>query len=206
MTCMEGDAINFQSFLKNVTKPKDKDDADECKKAFEEERAKLPPVTRPGARNPSALPKLPEKKLELSEEEKQARLGRKGELELHLHSASGLKPADDGWTADPYVLGTLGKKEVKSAFIEKCLDPVWGECLKFGRMSLEKALSKRKLKLKLMDYDEGFLETDDLLGKLAIPIDRLAEFESLAFEEDVAPQGKIVFQLRWIDSGTVQKI
>ena len=206
MTCMEGDAINFASYLSNLSPPKGATDADECRKAFEEERATLPPVTRPGARDPGAVPRLPAKKLELSDEEKQARLGRKGSLELHLHSASGLKPSDDGWTADPYVVSTLGKREVKSAFIEKCLDPVWGECLKFERMPLEKALSKRKLRLKLMDYDEGFMETDDLLGKLSVDIGSLADHESLAFEEAVKPQGTIVFQLRWVDSGATQKV
>ena len=46
MTCLEGDAIDFERFLKNVVPNHAAADRDECRAAFEEERAKLPAPTK----------------------------------------------------------------------------------------------------------------------------------------------------------------
>ena len=57
MTCLEGDAIDFDKFLKALHYKKDAPDRDECRLAFEEVRASLPPVQRGGgAATDGALP------------------------------------------------------------------------------------------------------------------------------------------------------
>jgi hypothetical protein len=205
MTCLEGDAINFGSYLKTLDKVPKKEaeqDATECQAAFEAERAALPAVTRPGAnRDPSAIIHWPVRPLDLSEEERSERLQRKGQLELHLISASGLAPADDSFTSDPYLHATLGKKEAQSNMKEKTLEPVWGEVLRFGRMKLEKAVSK-KLKMRLMDYDEGVFDSDDLLAKLNVSLECLVDHDGKTFTEDLKPQGSILFQVRWVELGS----
>jgi Ca2+-binding EF-hand superfamily protein len=51
MTCLEGDAINFDQFLKNVEPVRDATDEGECRDAFDEVRASLPQVQKGGAKD-----------------------------------------------------------------------------------------------------------------------------------------------------------
>ena len=109
MTCLEGDSIDFEDFLKNVRAPKTEraeSDREACRIAFEEEKAGVEPVVKTAEKAaptpPTEVP--PPTKLNLSAEEKTARLERRGVLTLHLQAGFDFPAKDANGLADPYVL------------------------------------------------------------------------------------------------------
>ena len=204
MTCLEGDAINFDQFLKGVTPPKDTTDKDECEKAFNEERANLPPVemkANPAMEGAAAagggkvLPAgTPGDALGLSEELRAARRKAKGVLTVHLVRATGLQPIDDNGKADPYAKLACAKQVRRSRCVEECLDPEWDEELVLKPTPLEKAL-KTGLVLQLNDKDSGLF--DDVIAKLHVALVGLVDADSVAFDESLPISGKIEFSVRW---------
>ena len=210
MTCLEGDAINFDQFLKHLTPAKGATDMEECEAAFNEERAKLPPIAgRPGAAAISDE-EVPEESngvgiftpLGLSEEEKADRLTRKGVLRLHLKFGKGLKAADKTGTSDPYVIALCGKQQLRSKVVYKTLDPRFDEQLSFKAMRLERMVDKG-LGMVVMDKDEGLLDADDVLGKVSVSLDCLKDADNVQFNEPLkGEKGNLIFSLEWIDAGS----
>lgn len=196
MSCLEGDAIDFDDYLRSLDKHDDQPDREACRIAFEQERNSLTAVVK----GPRAKPVPKVVKLELSAEERQARLAAKGMLRLHIQSASGLQPMDKNGKADPYVLALLGKKEQRTGTRHKTLAPVWEETLEWKKAPpLEKVLGKG-LRLQLKDEDKGVLDADDLIGKLKVSLESLADHDSAIFEEAFKPQGTLCFWVMWVPS------
>ena len=214
MTCMEGDAINFDQFLKNAKLPKmpkgmEITDHEECRKAFEEERATLPPPTSDARRKADAkavakqaaqeAANAPPAKLDLPEAEASARLQRKGVLKLHLVCANGLKSTDANGLADPYVVVLLGKKEKKSSVQPTTLDPVWDEQIIFQKTPKLETVTANGIVLGLKDKD---LLSDDLIGKCKVDLEPLTQQQTCHFyEQQVKPQGTITFSVTWEEEG-----
>ena len=193
MTCLEGDAINFKAFLKNLEPNLAAVDRSECQMAFEEERAKLPAPVRGSQIPPQAAQPV---KLELTEEQRKARLQREGVLRIHVKSASGLKPADKNGKADPFCVVAVGKKERRSKTIHKTLEPVWDDGLMFKPATLDK-VCKRGMKLEVRDADAL---RDETIGTLNVKLDVLQEHSSFPFAEQLQPQGAIEFVVIWEES------
>ena len=204
-TCLHGQSIDFDAFLKNwdqeTTKGSRKEaDMDRCRRAFEEERAKLPPVlkaVRARGRRPELPPPI---QLEptTSAAEKHLRLEGRGELRIHLLYADGLKPADTNGSADPYVSAVLGKQRVQSTIKERTLYPVWDETLGPWKVKRLGKLLSQQLELVITDKDLGVLHSDDAMGEVSVSLQALADYERINFSEDVFPQGKIVFSVTWV--------
>ena len=204
MTCLEGDSIDFEGFLRNLKQFKDAPDREECRKAFEEERSGLPPVVNGGVEVYSAgRPAAPPIKLELTEEEKEARLERRGVLKLHLIAGEGLPAKDKNGFADPYVVVMLGKKEKRSTVRKMTLDPVWpDEIITFKKTPpLHKVVAKG-ITLGVKDQDEGMLDSDDLIGKVRVDLEKLEDHSTIYFREAIKPQGTLVFSVTWEDTET----
>ena len=186
--------MDFEQFLKNLESYEDKEDREECRRAFLEERGTLAPVVKSGL----APAEGDDEKLELSDEDKQARLKRKGMLRLHLRLANGLKSTDSNGLSDPYVVAYVGSMEEESFAKPKTLDPVWDEKLTFRKSSLEKVI-KKGLKLKIMDKDGPF-DSNDLVGKLKVSLECLDDQRTAHFiAQSVKPQGTIEFSVTWLD-------
>ena len=67
-----------------------------------------------------------------------------------------------------------------------------------GTAALAKVLAKG-LVLGVKDYDEGPLDSDDLLGKVKVGLDALADHSTVHFKEAIKPQGVLVFSVSWED-------
>ena len=89
ITCLEGDAIKFPQYLKGLKARPEAGDRDECRLAFEEERAKLPPPSK-GVRRAETLP--PPTKLELGADAHESRLKSKGMLKVHVQVCAAIPP------------------------------------------------------------------------------------------------------------------
>ena len=63
----------------------------------------------------------------------------------------------------------------------------------------QKVLGKG-LRLQLKDEDKGVLDADDLIGKLKVSLESLADFDSAIFEEALKPQGTLCFWVMWVPS------
>ena len=205
VTCLYGESINFDEFLKALEPPKNATDAEECRLAYEEERAKLPPVSKPGARpGGGRRPELPPpiKSDAKSDGEKQSRLDRRGELKLHVLCADGLKSADKNGLADPYVSVQLGKQEQKSSSIPKTLQPIWDESLGPWKVRALGKVLPQQMKLVIRDKDEGMLRRpwDEVIGEVNVSLEALAEYERANFTERVSPQGTLVFSISWVET------
>lgn len=192
MTCLEGDAIDFTQFLKNVEPAKGTADFDECRLAFEEERAKLPTMV---GRDASAPPEFTP--LGLSDDEKAARVAKKGTVKVHVKRASGLKAADKNGLADPFVQMSIGKKVHKTKAKEKTLEPEWDEHLTFKNCTMSLAISKG-LEVRLFDKD-GFLAADEAMGSLTVSLQPLDDAESVVYKEGFPGQGIIEFSVEWLE-------
>ena len=193
MSCLEGDAIDFEAFLKGLEHKEDESDREQCRLAYEEERAKLPQVVK-GPRTVQAPPVV---KLEQTPLERDKRLNAKGMLRLHVQRANGLKPVDANGKADPYVLALLGKTELRSGTAFKTLDPVWEETLEFRKAPSLERVVKKGLKLQLKDQDNGVFDSDDLIAKVKVSLESLADHDVAAFEEKLKPQGTVSFWVTW---------
>lgn len=201
MTCVEGDSIDFADFLKNIEPVKDTVDAEECRLAFEEERKSLPPKEgRPLEDMDPPAPPIPGPSLGLSDEQKEARLGRRGVLRVHFASANGLKTADADGLSDPYAMAQIGKKlQVKSKTIAKTLSPAWDETLPFKVTPELQTVVDADLIICVMDKDPGILDKDDEVGKCSVALSALAECDSVTFAEALEPQGTVHFTVSWAD-------
>lgn len=211
-TCLHGQSIDFDAFLKNldqeITKGSRKEaDMEKCRRAFEEERAKLPPVlkaVRARGRRPELPPPI---QLEsTSAAEKHLRLEGRGELRIHLLYADGLKPADTNGSADPYVSAVLGKQRVQSTIKERTLYPVWDETLGPWKVKRLGKLLSQQLELVITDKDMGVLDSDDAMGEVSVSLQALADYERINFSEDVFPQGKIVFSVTWVNAEKKEEV
>ena len=196
MTCVEGDAIDFNEFLKHVEAPQDATDGDECRKAFEEERSKLPAIQRLEERTPKIEPGP---KLQLSEEQKEARLGKSGALKVRIKCASGLKAADKNGLSDPYLIVQWGKKSQKSQVSPKTLEPTWDEEFEFKTAAVLRKVIGVDLLLYVKDKDAGLGLLDEDLGKVSADLSPLVEHESIAFSECLDTQGRVEFEVWWAD-------
>ena len=179
-----------------------------CRRAFEEERAKLPPVlkaVRARGRRPELPPPI---QLEptTSAAEKHLRLEGRGELRIHLLYADGLKPADTNGSADPYVSAVLGKQRVQSTIKERTLYPVWDETLGPWKVKRLGKLLSQQLELVITDKDMGVLDSDDAMGEVSVSLQALADYERINFSEDVFPQGKIVFSVTWVNAEKKEEV
>jgi hypothetical protein len=206
MTCLEGDAINFEAFLSGLKHYPKAPDRDACQAAFDEERNKHPPpnsaakrradaatVASAAAAERAAAPPAP---LEQSEAEKAARLQAKGALSVHMHCACGLAAADSNGKSDPYVIAAFGKKWRSTAVQPATLDPVWDETLTFSKAPALQTVLTRGLTLTLKDHDA--LGLDDALGVVKVDLARLADEATLHLHEPVqAGKGTLSFSVTW---------
>ena len=192
MTCLEGDAIDFAQFLKHVEPTKDASDLEECRLAFDEERAKLPAVAGRDASSPPEFTPLG-----LGASEKAARLTRKGTIKVHVKRAHGLKAADKNGLADPYVEMNIGKKVHKTKVKEKTLEPEWDEFLTFRNVTMGLAINKG-LDVKLYDKD-GFLSAGDAMGSLSASLQPLGDADAVSYKEGFPGQGIIEFAVEWTE-------
>jgi hypothetical protein len=180
---------------------------EKCRRAFEEERAKLPPVLK-AVRARGRRPELPPP-IQLgstSAAEKHLRLEGRGELRIHLLYADGLKPADTNGSADPYVSAVLGKQRVQSTIKERTLYPVWDETLGPWKVKRLGKLLSQQLELVITDKDMGVLDSDDAMGEVSVSLQALADYERINFSEDVFPQGKIVFSVTWVKAEKKEEV
>ena len=207
MTCLEGDAINFDQFLKGVTPQKDATDMEECEKAFNEERANLPPVevkANPAMEGAEAASPAKGQRpagtagdaLGLSDADKAARRKAKGVLTVHLIRAADLQPIDDNGKADPYVKLTSGRQVKRSGCQEETLNPEWDEQLVLKPSPLEKHL-KTGLVVQLNDKDSGLF--DDVIGKVHVSLDGLEDADSISFVEQLPVSGRVEFAVQWAE-------
>ena len=203
ITCLEGDAIDFEGFLKglDMKAAEGKDDREACRKAFEIERAMLPAVVKGVRLQP--LPTVVA--LEQTAEEKQQRLSSRGTLRLHLQKADDLRSMDANGKADPYVIAFLGKKDLRSRTAWRTLEPVWEETLEFRKAPALEKVVKKGLKLQLWDEDKGLVDSDDLIGKVKVSLETLADHENFIFEEPIKPQGTVIGWVSWVPSGKPAK-
>ena len=86
-----------------------------------------------------------------------------------------------------------------SALIERLIKP------RGTALSCRVLQVKKGLKLRLKDEDKGMLDADDLIGKLKVPLDSLADHDVAVFEERIRPQGTLYFYATWtpLDSKSV---
>ena len=218
--------MDYDDFLKE--KEDEDDDAmrARCKEAFESEKAEIekhkPPedpnkkkkgkAAEPAAAEAAAdggggggaasdpVPGAP------FDGDKEERLGKCGKLTVKLTKASGLKAADKGGTSDPYVEAKLGKKSKKSKAMTKTCDPEWGdEELKLEtKLSLKKCI-KDGLMLVIMDKDTGLMDSDDVLGKVNVPLGPLEGSSSCSYNEAVPEGGVLTFSVTWEEGEAVTK-
>ena len=191
MTCLEGDAINFRGFLANVEANLSAPDREECRRAFEEERASLPAPSK-GVRLKAAEDQQ-DVKLALTDEERKARLEKEGILKLHLISGSALKAADRNGKSDPFCVIMVGNKMRQSMVKKKTLEPVWDQGLDFKPTKLDR-VCKRGMKIFVKDKD---LFKDEIIGEVTVKLDALEDHSTLSFTERLSPQGELKFVIKW---------
>lgn len=198
MTCVEGDAINFADFLANVEPAKGTSDEEDCRLAFEDERKSLPLKKGRMFENMPAAPVLGQS-LNLTNEQKQERLGNRGVLRVHFERASGLKSTDTNGLSDPYAMAVIKRVHVKTKALPKTLAPAWNEMLQFKVTPQLQAVVDVNMTVSVMDKDTGMLDKDDEVGKCTVALSALAECDSITFAEALTPQGVIYFTVSWTE-------
>lgn len=113
---------------------------------------------------------------------------------MRLLHANNLMAADSNGKSDPYVKLSSAGVEKKSKTIKKTLDPVWNEVFELkGTLS---DFLQQGLCLKFMDYD--FMDKDDPLGELTVPLEALREQDTIEFADWPLPtQGTATFDVLW---------
>jgi len=92
-------------------------------------------------------------------------------LHVAVLCARQLLAADRGGTSDPYVrlhIGESAKDTKKTKVKKKTLSPTWNQKFKFRLLGMQR---QEDLTVECFDYD--FMNSDDSLGKIKIPIDSL---------------------------------
>ena len=158
-------------------------------------------VNKPGfSVEPVAAPSTPPKSSPGKQalEDSPARMTQQGSVEIHIKSASALKPSGADGSADPYVMLKMpGAKFWKSSAVQmRTLDPTWDE-----KLQIEGVLSdfvSGPMLLKVMDKD---VLKDDRLGRLELSLEPLKYQDVIHFDGQQlhhTPSGTISLSASWI--------
>ena len=209
---------DYEQYVKDKIEEEDDAMRERCRKAFEEELARIEKDRPEGAKKPKpdAVPSeakpekgdeeaatnygaVPGAKLELSDELKQERLGKTGVLTVHLKSAKKLAAADANGLADPYCVAQLSKKSAKSKAIAKTLTPEWNQDLTIKTTLSLKTITSTPLVLTVKDKDGPAGLFDDAMGKLSASLEALADSATIEFVEKLDTAGEVAFGVTWVE-------
>ena len=197
VTCLHGESMDFDSFLRHLEMPADATDAEECRLAFEEERAALPAIVKKKCAA-DQLPLLPPPiKHTLSGQEQQTRLSASGTIRIHLMHVNGLQLIDGKFSL--ICLVEFGKKQQRSSVKECVNGAVWDEIIEFPNVaSLEKAITASAsghVALSFKDKDGSDV------GRVSVRLDTLADYDRANCTESIEPQGTVLFSVHWMRGG-----
>eukprot|EP00929_Paragymnodinium_shiwhaense_P001647 TRINITY_DN101885_c0_g1_i1.p1 TRINITY_DN101885_c0_g1~~TRINITY_DN101885_c0_g1_i1.p1 ORF type:complete len:432 (-),score=77.46 TRINITY_DN101885_c0_g1_i1:8-1303(-) len=121
-----------------------------------------------------------------------------GRLQVHIMAAHDLKNVDSGVmgdVSDPYVVVCVGKDEHKTPVINNNQNPVWRE----GNMFIF-SVWELDATLELMVKNSNFVSSDEVLGRLNVPLRHVTKGSWQQFKErllDGHTGSQLEFELFW---------
>ncbi|KAL1515824.1 hypothetical protein AB1Y20_002440 [Prymnesium parvum] len=118
-------------------------------------------------------------------------LNEQGVLSVTIHKAVGLRRA-----AATIVIASVGSQQKRTAVVSKSADPHFQQVLEFDG-PLE-AFRSHSLLLKVVEKHDSILsKREETMGEVGVSLDAMREGENYSFTESLAPQGDIIFEVKW---------
>ena len=96
-------------------------------------------------------------------------LDRVKRFNVRVVEAKDLPSKDRNTFADPYCVVRVGKEKQKSSVVSKSLNPCWNASLRFGESRKFNLTGRTSVDVQVYDKD-GFLDRDDLIGEVSVPL------------------------------------